>query len=541
MRSSRLRPFVSFVCFVVSLFLTACAKRETLVEKGIRTHTLLVGNQNEPATLDPQLIDAYTDMRIAVALYEGLTCFDEKTGAAVPGVAERWDVSPDGLTYTFHLRPSARWSNGDRVTASDFAYSFRRILSPALGASYNYMLWPIKNAEAYAAGRIQDFSEVGVTVIDETTLRITVARPTPYLPLLAAHSTWYPVHRATIEKFGKIDDRNSTWTRPANFVGNGPFVLTEWSPNARITVAKNPRYWDAATNQLERVQFFPIEKAEVEDLNFRAGQLHVTSSAPPSKITVYRQQSPDQLRLDPLLGLFYVNFNSTKPPLDNPKVRRALALAIDRAAIAQSVFSGARQPASALVPPNCGGYTGPSGQPFDFAAARALLAEAGFPGGRGLPAMPMQVLNDDKQPKVAEAIQAMWKRELGVTITIEPFEQKTWVQNQQTLAHTLAIMGWTADFPDPITFLDVFKKSGGNNWTGWSSPAYDALLERAANTADPTARFVLLREAETLLLADAAIAPFVYNASTYLIHPAVKNWESAPLGLHRYQLIRLER
>jgi oligopeptide transport system substrate-binding protein len=538
MRSSRLRPFVSFV---VSLFLTACAKREAPVDEGIRTRTLLVGNQNEPATLDPNLMDAYTDMRIAVALYEGLTCFDEKTGAAVPGVAERWEVSPDGLTYTFHLRPTAHWSNGDRVTAADFAYSFQRILSPALGASYNYMLWPIKNAEAFAAGRLKDFSAVGVTVIDAATLRITVARPTPYLLALAAHSTWMPVHRATIEKFGKIDDRNTAWTRPANFVGNGPFVLTEWSPNARITVTKNPRYWDAAANQLERVQFYPIEKADVEELNFRAGQLHVTFSAPPSKIAAYRQQSPDRLRLDPLLGLFYVNFNSTKPPLDSPKVRRALALAIDRAAIAQSIYSGANRPASTLVPPNCGGYSGPAGQSLDFAAARALLAEAGFPGGRGLPAMPMQVRNDDKQPKVAEAIQAMWKRELGVTITIEPFEQKTWVQNQQTLAHTLALMGWTADFPDPITFLDVFKKDSGNNWTGWSSPAYDALLKRAANTAHPAARFALLREAETLLLAEAPIAPFIFQSSAYLIHPAVKNWESTPLGLHRFQLIRLER
>jgi len=520
---------------------TSCAPRETPVEEGIRTQTLLVGNQNEPATLDPALVDAATDMNISVALFEGLTCYDEKTGGPVPGVAERWDISPDGLTYTFHLRPTATWSNGDRVTAADFAYSFQRLLSPALGSTYAYMLWPIKHAEAFNTGKLKTFAEVGVTVVDAATLRVTLTQPTPYLLGLAAHSTWLPVHRATIEKYGKIDERGTAWTRPGNLVGNGPFTLTEWQPNARLIVAKNPLYWGAATNPIARVIFYPTEKSEVEELTFRAGQLHVSYSVPPSKIASYRQQSPDRLRLDPLLGVTYINFNTTKPPLNNPSVRRALAFALERAAISQRVFSGARAPAHTLVPPNCNGYTGPAGQPDDFAAARTLLAEAGFPGGKGLPVMSIQVLNDDKLPRTAEAIQAMWLRELGVKVTIDPFEQKTWIQNQQTLTHTIALMGWTADFPDPITFLDVFKSDGGNNWTGWKSKDYDALLEQAAGTADPAARFALLQKAETLLLAEAPIAPLVFGARTYTIHPAVKNWEPAPLGIHRYQLIRLEK
>ena len=520
---------------------TSCAPRETPVEEGIRTQTLLVGNQNEPATLDPALVDAATDMNISVALFEGLTCYDEKTGGPVPGVAERWDISPDGLTYTFHLRPTATWSNGDRVTAADFAYSFQRLLSPALGSTYAYMLWPIKHAEAFNTGKLKTFAEVGVTVVDAATLRITLTRPTPYLLGLAAHSTWLPVHRATIEKYGKIDERGTAWTRPGNLVGNGPFTLTEWQPNARLIVAKNPLYWGAATNPIARVIFYPTEKSEVEELTFRAGQLHVSYSVPPSKIASYRQQSPDRLRLDPLLGVTYINFNTTKPPLNNPSVRRALAFALERAAISQRVFSGARAPAHTLVPPNCNGYTSPAGQPDDFATARTLLAEAGFPGGKGLPVMSIQVLNDDKLPRTAEAIQAMWLRELGVKVTIDPFEQKTWIQNQQTLTHTIALMGWTADFPDPITFLDVFKSDGGNNWTGWKSQDYDALLEQAASTADPAARFALLQKAETLLLAEAPIAPLVFGARTYTIHPAVKNWEPAPLGIHRYQLIRLEK
>jgi oligopeptide transport system substrate-binding protein len=353
-------------------------------------------------------------------------------------------------------------------------------------------------------------------------------------------TTALPVHRASVEQAGRSDDRTSPWARVGNLVGNGAFTLTEWQPNARIVVTKNPHYWDAAHNHIERVIFYPIEKSEAEELAFRAGQLHVTFSVPPSKLASYRETAPAKLRIDPLLQLYMINFNATKKPLDNPKVRRALALALNRAAIAQSVFFGARLPAHTVVPPNCGGYAAPAGQSEDYAAARALLAEAGYPGGRGLPSMPMQVLNDDKLPRVAETIQAMWRRELGVEITIEPYDQKTWIDNQQSLSHTLCLRSWTADFPDPINFLDVFRTGNANNVFGWSNPAFDALIDQAAGTANPSARFALLQQAEKLVLDDAACAPLVFGARTYLINPAVKNWEPAPLGIHRYQLIELK-
>jgi oligopeptide transport system substrate-binding protein len=375
---------------------------------------LLLGNQNEPATLDPHLISAATDMNVAVALFEGLTTYDEKTGQARPGVAERWEATSDGLTWTFHLRPNAKWLNGDRVTAADFAYSIERILTPALGSSYAYMLWPIKNAEAFNAGKIKQFSEVGVTVTNDVTLSISVERPTPYLPMLAAHSTWMPVQKANVEKFGRRDDRSSPWAQAGKLVGNGAFTLTEWRLNARIVVTRNPHYWGAGDNQIERVVFFPTEKPETEELDFRAGQIHVTFDLPPTKIASYRKDSPERLRMDPLLGLFYINFNSSKPPFDNPKVRRAFGLATDRAAISQNVFAGAFLPAASLVPPNCGGYSQPGvAHAVDFAAARALLADAGYAGGKGMPPLSIQVRNDSNMPKMAEVLQAMWQRELG--------------------------------------------------------------------------------------------------------------------------------
>lgn len=537
-------PLRTFFCAFLCLFaaiLSSCGKRETPAEEGIRTRTLLIGNQNEPASLDPHIIDSLTDQIIVTTLFEGLTVLDEKTSQALPGVAERWDVSPDGLTYDFHLRPTARWSNGDPVTAYDFTFSFQRILTPAFASTYSYMVWPIKNAEAFNKGTLKDFSAVGVEAVDDHTLRIRLENPTPYLPALATHATWMPVPRATIEKFGKVEARANPWTRPGSIVSNGAFTLAEWTPNARLIVAKNPRYWNAANAWLERVVFFPTEKSDTEDHNFRAGQVHLTFDVPKSKITTYRAQTPSPLRIDPLLNITYLNFNTTKPPFTDPRVRRALALAVDREAISKTVLNGAYLPAPTMVPPDCGGYVSNAKITADYAEARRLLADAGFPDGKNFPAVPVQVLNDESQPKMMEAMQAMWQRELGIRITIEPYEQKTWLQNQQNMAHTLALLGWTGDFADPVTFLDVFRTAGGQNWSGWGNKDYDTLLNQAAATADPKARFALFQKAEAILLAEAGVAPVVYRARTFLIHPAVKNWDPAPLGLHRFQRVRLEK
>lgn len=534
------RCSILIFAFALSFFAASCSRRETPGQEGLRTQTLLIGNLAEPQDLDPHIITAYTDMNILVALFEGLTVLDEKTSQALPGVADRWEVSPDGLVYTFHLRPDARWSNGDPVTSHDFAYAFQRLLSPAMAGEYSYMLWPIKNAEAFNKGKITDFSAVGVATPDDTTLRVSLERPTPYLPALAAHHTWFPVHRATIEKFGHMDERSTRWTRAGNLVGNGPFVLSEWTPNSRIVVTKNPRYWDAATVRLNRLIFFPIESSDVEERNFRSGQLHVTFDVPVSKISNYRAETPSPLRADPWLNILYLNFNLTKPPLDNVLLRRALATGIDREAISRNVFAGTWPDAHSITPPDCGGYAPPRRAADDFAEARRLLAEAGYPGGKGLPVFPFQVRNDAGQPKLAEALQAMWQRELGVRITIEPYEQKTWLQNQQTMTHTLATLGWVADFADPVTFLGIFGTGNGNNWTGWSNPAYDQLLDQAAHTADARARFGIFQQAETLLLKETPAAPLVFRNHVYLMDPAVKNWDPAPLGIHLYKKVYLQ-
>lgn len=537
------RGFIGLLATVLCLLAGACAKRETPVQAALATRTLHVGNLAEPQELDPQLISAFTDQNIAVALFEGLCALDERTSQPVPGTAAKWDVSADGLTYTFHLRPSARWSNGDPVTAHDFVTSWRRALAPSLAAEYAYLLYPLKHAEALNTGQQSDFTTLGAVALDDHTLRVTLERPTPYLPALTAQPVWFPVNPRVLAKFGDLHQRQAAWTRPENLVGNGPFTLAEWSPNARLIVAKNPNYWDSASVRLDRIIFYPTESPEVEERNYRAGQVHLTYGLPTSKLETYRRNfkdDPTELALDPFLQAIFLRFNTTRPPFTDPRVRRALSLAIDRDAIATSVLRGAGTPARHFTPPGCAGYTSRATVPTDFAAARRLLAEAGFPDGRGLPAIDLQVRNDEHQPRMAEVLQAQWLKELGVTLTITPLEQKTWVQNQQTLAYTLSGAGWIGDFVDPVTFLDLFVSTGGNNWTGWSNPEYDRLIQLAATTPDPAARHEVFQQAEALLLEQAPVAPVFFGTRAYLIHPTVHGWEPSLLGLHQYKKVYLQ-
>lgn len=495
----------------------------------------MIGNGAEPADLDPDVITAWTDADVDYALFEPLTWIDEKTTEPIPAAATGWDVSDGGLVYTFHLRPNGRWSNGDPVTADDFAFAFQRILTPAFAASYSYMLWPIKNAEAYNTGKITDFSQVGVTVINPLTLQITLSAPTPYLPALAAHNTWMPVHRSTIEKFGRFDQKGTRWTRPGNLVGNGPFELKQWIPNGRIAVERNPYYWDAAHVRLHRIEFYPIESRETEEMAFQAGQLHVTYGLPDSSIKRYQRNHPELLRIDPILSTFYLFLNVNRPPLNNPKVRYALSLAVDRTAIVRDVMANSRVPAHAFTPPDCGGYTPRAQVPDDFARARQLLAEAGYPGGRGLPTMEVLSYQTESAVRILEVIQAEWARELGVHITITPQEQKTLFQNSRDHNYTIAFSGWIADYPDPLTFLGTMVTGGGNNWAGWSNPTYDHLLDEAAHSADNQQRFAFFQQAEALLLKDAPLIPLYYDTAVYLKQPYVHGWLPSKIDFHRFK------
>jgi oligopeptide transport system substrate-binding protein len=521
--------------------IAGCGKRELPIDAGIRTQTLLFGNAAEPQDLDPNVIYAFTDSTIAYSLFEGLTQLDGVTSEPVPAAATSWDVSPDGLVYTFHLRKDGKWSNGDPVTASDFTFSMKRILTPTFAANYSYMLWPIKNAEAYNSGKITDFEQVGAKALDPLTLQLTLEQPTPYLPALASHTTWLPVHQSTIEKYGKYDEKGTKWTRPGNLVGNGAFNLVEWIPNARIAVEKNPLYWNAENVRLHRIEFYPIEKPDLEELNYRSGQLHVTYNLPMSKIPVYRAHQPSDLAVDPVLASYYIFINVTKPPFDNKKLRQALTHALPREQLCKDITDGTYPPAYTLTPANCGGYTPRAKVTDDFDLARKLLAEAGYPNGAGLPPIEIQSYESEVSLRMLEAIQAVWLRELNVHVTIAQLEQKTLFSNQKDGTYGMATSAWIADFPDPQTFLGTMVTGCGNNWAKWSNKDFDALIDEAGKTADNSKRMEMFQKAEAILLDEAPLIPLYHRPQVYARNPAIRGWTTTIVGFHDFTKIWLEK
>lgn len=533
--SFRIRAALAFV-----LLFTGCLKKETAVGAALQSKTLLIGNGAEPADLDPHIAVAYTDYNILVALFEGLTVIDEATSKPLPGAAERWDISEDGLTYTFHLRGNGLWSNGDPVTADDFVFSIERILSPKLASDYAYMLDVLKGAADYTAGKLTDFTQVGAKALDAHTLQLTLDRPTPYLLSLTAHQAWFPVHRASVLKHGDVHARGTGWTRPGNLISNGAFTLAEWKPDQHILVKKNPSHHDAATNHIEAVKFFPVADPGVDERAFRAGQIHITYDVLPDRLDAWRREDPSKLRVDPFLETFYVRFNTTKPPFNDLRVRRALGLAIDREAIAGPVMRGSRTPAHSIVPPDTAGYTSTAAMPSNPEAARRLLAEAGFPGGKGFPQFEIKMDAGSINTKVFEAIQQMWHKELGIESTLATMDFRVYIDTMQTLNFEVLRSRWVGDFNDPATFTDLFTSTSGNNNTGWKNPAYDRLIAAASRELDTPRRFDLLRQAEALVLEEAPVAPVFFGTRTYLIHPDVKGWVPALLGVHRYQTLRLE-
>ncbi|GIX22622.1 MAG: ABC transporter permease [Gammaproteobacteria bacterium] len=503
---------------------------------------LRIGNGTEPQDLDPHVTTGLPEYRIQLALFEGLVAKDPRTLEPVPAVARHWTVSDDGLRYTFELRPEARWSNGDAVTADDFVFSFRRLLTPALGGEYAYMLYPIVNARAYHLGQIDDFAAVGVRAPDPHTLVIELEHPVPYFLQLLDHHSAYPVHRPTIEAFGAQARRGTAWTRPGNLVGNGPFVLREWSVNRRIVVEPNPHYWNAGAVHLPAIAFLPVEDANTQERMFRGGQLDIVlGGLNPDKIEYYRRERPQALRVSPAYATYYYEFNTRRPPFDDPRVRRALAMAIDREAIVERVTRGGQRPAAALTPPDPYGYRPPEALRFDPEAARALLAEAGYPDGRGFP--PFEVLYNtaEMHQRIAVAIQQMWKRHLNIEARLTNMEWKVYLAARNDGEFDVARAGWVGDFLDPINFLELLSGYSGNNHSGWSDPRFDALLEQSNRERDRARRYALLQEAERLAMEAMPVIPIYYYSNVQLVSERVQGWHDNLLDYHPYLGVRLDR
>ena len=529
--------------FLAQLLLlsTSCGDSQTNVEKGNINGTLYWGNGTEPQSLDPQIATGVPEHHVISALMEGLVLKDRKTLLPRPGVAESWNISDDGRVYTFKIRENARWSNGDSLTANDFVWSWWRALQPALGNLYAYMLFPIENAQEYYEGALTDFSKVGAKALDENTLQVTLNHPTPYFLQLLDHYSLFPVHQETIEKFGAADERGTRWTYAGNLVGNGAFTLDEWEINRKILVKKNKNYWDSDNVDLNEIVFLPIDNMVTEERMFRAGQLHVTSSLPADKIATYKEIDDSPMRISPYLGTYFYRINVDVPHLQDPRIRRALAMAIDRVNLVEKITKGGQIPAYAMTPPGTMGYFPESSLQYDPERARKLLSDAGYPNGKDFPITEILYNTNEGHRKIAIAIQEMWKKNLNIDIQILNQEWKVYLDSESAGEYQISRAGWIGDYVDPNNFLDMFICEGGNNRTGWCNEEYDDLiLKIAPATKSHKERLEIFQKAETMLLDDMPVIPIYTYTSIQLIDSAVKNFDSNIMNHAYYKDIYLE-
>lgn len=528
----------SGVVFGLVLFLTGCGGGIPDTDEGAESGVLLLGNGAEPKTLDPQRATGVTENKIISSLIEGLiTYHPSDSNIPEPGVAERWESSDNHKVWTFYLREDAKWSNGDPVTAEDFLYSYRRMLHPSFPGEYSQMLYVMENAEDYKTGRMEDFGKVGIEAVDEKTLRFRLVGPTPHFASMLKHYSWYPVHPETVEAHGGMLDMSGEWTRQDNFVGNGAFVLTEWRPDQYIRVSRSPTYWDRDRLQLNDIYFFPITDANTEKRMFDSGRLHVTSTVPTNDIPSLREEQADLIHIDDYLGTYFYRFNVTKEPLDDPKVRTALALAIDRTAIVERVALGEQEPAVAYVPPGFTGYENPATVSYDPERARALLAEAGYPGGEGFPELYLLFNTSEGHRKIAEAVVAMWNRELGINMQLENKEWKVYLDAQSHLDYDISRSGWIGDYMDPITFLEMFTTGNGNNDTGWANAEYDQHIQAAFRSGSQEEHYAHLQEAEAILLEELPVVPLYWYTRIYLKDPRLEGWNAKLLDNRPYKYL----
>ncbi len=515
--------------------------RPTRISAATEQGILLLGNGSEPETMDPQMATGSPEHHLFDALFEGLVATTvEDPDANGPGVATHWETA-DFITWTFHLRPEAKWSDGTPLTARDFLFSFQRILSPDLAAPYAPMLYPMLNAEEYNKGTVKDFTQVGAKALGDHTLQIILKGPAPYLPSMLKHYSWHPVPQHVIERFGKMTDKDTPWTRVGNLVGNGPFQLKEWRYTHSITVERNPHYWDAATVKLNAIQFIPIVSDATEERAFRDGQIHVTNTVPLSKLDHYRTKEPQVFQADPMLGTYFYRINVTKAPFNDPRVRKALVLAVDQQALIQNVLRGGQKPALGFTPSGAGeGYVSPGQLKYDPDEARRLLAEAGFPNGRGFPKFDILINTMESHRTVGEAIQEMWKKNLNIPAGVLNQDWGVYLENQRKLDYQICRAGWVGDYLDPYTFLSIWQKGDGNNNTGWSNPRYDELMQASLREGDSQKRLALLAEAETLLLEELPMIPLYYYVRNHLSRPEVRGLKSSLLEHRCYKAVSLD-
>ena len=496
----------------------------------------------EPESLDPQIGTGQPEARIYVALFEGLTDYEPRTSEVVPGLAERWDVTDGNTVFVFHLRRSARWSDGTPITAHDFVYTMRRGLAPALASRNAYMAYDIVNAQDYNEGKPVRAEDIGVEALDDHTVRIRTRQAVPYLPGLMAHQFFRLVPRQSIERHGEA------WTRPGHLIASGPFTLDTWRPYDRIVVVRNPRYWDAASVRLDRITFYALEEYTTMMNLYKAGEVDATFNHTVPVAWHDRISGLDDYMDAPEAAIEYYLLNVTRPPMNDVRVRRAFNAAVDKDALAH--FKRTAKLLTGFVPEGVfPGYPHPRGDAFDIERARALLAEAGYRDASGrydpsaFPAGEVEVTynTSESNRQVAEFMQAQWRQHLGIVVPLRNMEFRTFlgVRNRREY-RGIARGGWVGDYMDPITFLDLFSTPEGNNGTGWFDPKYADMLRAANREPDSGKRYEMLARAEAYLLEAQPIVPLVTQATNWIKKPYVKGMYANPLTIHPWKYVYIE-
>lgn len=485
-----------------------------------------------PGSIDPAFARSGLENLIAPNLFEGLMNYPETDGPPVPGAAERYEVSPDGLTYTFHLRPDARWSDGQPVTAADFAYAWRRVLTPATGAPYADILYIIAGAEDFHAGRATDPETVRIETPDPRTLRVHLRHPAPYLPELTAFFTWLPVPRQAIEAHG---DR---WTRPENIITNGPYHLTADDFGARMILTKRPDTWDAPRIGADRIEIrFVNDGSTVANL-VETGELDWTGHVDLPSVRLPILRRTPLFRADPWMATHYLRLNTTAPPFDDPRVRRAIALALDRESLATMLRDGSH-PAAGFVPP-MPDWKPPTPPDFDPDRARTLLSTAGY-GPQNPLVLRLHFPNDELRRLLAQLIAAQLTKHLDARIETWTEEFKVYLGTQDRMNYQMSLSRWAADYADPSSFIEMWVGGSLQNKTGWSDPEYDRLVQQAQRNPDPQARRALFATAEARVLDQAPIVPLVYGSKAMLLRPGFRGLGVNTLGNHLMKHIACER
>lgn len=512
-------------------------------------------NRGDIKTLDPNRMSWMQDIRVGLALWEGLYLLNPKDLEPGPGAASGADVSPDKLVYTFHIRPTAKWSNGDDLTAGDFVFAWRRALEQP--ADYTYLFYYIKGAKAYSEGfakdvKSVDFSTVGINAVDPKTLRVTFEFPIPFVYDLVAFPSFFPQHERSMEPFKKPDEAtgrvtyDGKFTRPPFLVSNGPYRLESWQFKGRFRMVANEHYWDRANVKTPVVDQVYAEGQIAYEM-YERGVLDWVSEVPPEIAAALREQGRTDLHIAPALGTYFYTFNclptlpdGRKNPFADARVRRALNLAVDKRPIVANVTRMGEPVTSLYIPANSfDGYPAPPGLPYDVPRAKRLMAEAGYPGGQGFPAVELLFNNEFHHGDIAQVVRRQWQENLGINVALQGVEIKIFGERLHTQQYAVARASWYGDYNDPTTFTDKYRSYSENNDSKWANAEYDRLCEQADRTADNAERLKLLAKAEHILLEEAPILPLYQYLNVTLSRDEVRGLVPNPKNMVQFKAVEV--